>query len=245
MTTELAVLEPETFTQKDLAVYREPNEVLAEAKKAANALVEVISKKKNPVKFNGEQYLEFEDWQTLGKFYGLAVKITATEPVNLDGVVGFLAKASVVHIPTGQEISAAEAMCLNDERNWRGKPLFQLRSMAQTRAGSKAFRNVLAWVVVLAGYRPTPSEEMSPQEEDGKHEVLKPTEKQMRLLYIKMKENGWLGQTDGKLILEGREALGKLWGYTSSKDITAAHFQSVLEYFSVPLQDRTETVGVE
>jgi len=33
--------------------------------------------------------------------------------------------------------------------------------MAQTRAGAKAFRNRLAWVVVLAGYRPTPAEEMT------------------------------------------------------------------------------------
>ena len=32
--------------------------------------------------------------------------------------------------------------------------------MAQTRAGAKALRNALAWVVVLAGYRPTPAEEL-------------------------------------------------------------------------------------
>jgi len=32
--------------------------------------------------------------------------------------------------------------------------------MAQTRACAKALRNVLAWVVVLAGYRATPAEEM-------------------------------------------------------------------------------------
>lgn len=39
-------------------------------------------------------------------------------------------------------------------------PLFQLKSMAQTRACAKVLRNVLAWVVVLAGYRPTPAEEL-------------------------------------------------------------------------------------
>lgn len=50
---------------------------------------------------------------------------------------------------------------MQDEPNWRGKPLFQLKSMAQTRACAKALRNVLAWVVVLAGYAPTPSEEMT------------------------------------------------------------------------------------
>jgi hypothetical protein len=39
-------------------------------------------------------------------------------------------------------------------------PWFQLASMAQTRAGAKALRNAFAWVVVLAGYQPTPAEEM-------------------------------------------------------------------------------------
>ena len=47
-----------------------------------------------------------------------------------------------------------------DEKNWKGKPWFQLASMAQTRAGAKALRNLLARVVVLAGYNPTPAEEM-------------------------------------------------------------------------------------
>src|SRR5262249_19610449 len=39
-------------------------------------------------------------------------------------------------------------------------PTFQLRSMAQTRAASKAFRLALSSVVVLADYAPTPAEEM-------------------------------------------------------------------------------------
>lgn len=39
-------------------------------------------------------------------------------------------------------------------------PLFQLRSMAQTRAGGKAFRHAFSWVVVLAGYKATPAEEL-------------------------------------------------------------------------------------
>jgi hypothetical protein len=37
--------------------------------------------------------------------------------------------------------------------------------MAQTRACAKALRNVLAWVVVLAGYAPTPAEEMESGEQ--------------------------------------------------------------------------------
>jgi hypothetical protein len=51
-------------------------------------------------------------------------------------------------------------MCLDDEAKWTTSRSFQLRSMAQTRAQAKALRNVLAWVVVMAGYQPTPAEEM-------------------------------------------------------------------------------------
>jgi hypothetical protein len=58
-------------------------------------------------------------------------------------------------------ISAAEAQCTVEEANWKNKELWQLRSMAQTRACAKALRNVLAWIVVLAGYSPTPAEEMN------------------------------------------------------------------------------------
>lgn len=193
----------------EMSISRPPEVVLEEAKKAAKALKDVISKKEKPVIFNGEQYLEFEDWQTVGKFYGITVKVLSTTPVDFGGVFGFEARAVAIHVPTGREISAADAMCLNDEEKWSSRPkyewqyvrkstgkaapgepakddmvwekggdgknrpkkervlvgedkvpLFQLRSMAQTRACAKAYRNVLAWVVVLAGYRPTPAEEM-------------------------------------------------------------------------------------
>ncbi len=155
MSNELEVYEG----MKDMVVARPPELVLAEAKKAATALKDVVATKHNPVVFNGEQYLEFEDWQTVGRFYGVTAKIITTEFVDFGDAKGFLAKAVAIRTD-GMEVSAAEAMCLNDEGNWKSKPLFQLRSMAQTRACAKALRNVLAWVVVLAGYRPTPAEEM-------------------------------------------------------------------------------------
>lgn len=157
MGEELAVYQPEVH--EGLTITRAPEIVLAEAKKAAAALGDVIRGKAKPVIFNGEQYLEFEDWQTVARFYGVTAKVVGTSPVTFGDVIGFEARAVVVR-NDGAEISAADSMCLNDEPNWKQKPLFQLRSMAQTRACAKALRNVLAWVVVLAGYRPTPAEEM-------------------------------------------------------------------------------------
>ena len=151
----------------ELGLSRAPEVVLGEARKAAQALQEVLHGKKNPVKFNGEQYLEFEDWQTVGRFYGITAKIVSTQYVQFGEVSGFEARAEAVMVSSGQVISAADAMCLNDEKNWSSKPMFQLRSMAQTRACAKSLRNVLAWVVVLAGYKPTPAEEMQNMETAG------------------------------------------------------------------------------
>lgn len=152
----LAVMPPPA----QMIVSRPPDIVLAEATEAAKALKAVIDAKPKKVIFNGNIYLEFEDWQTVAKFYGATVKVTETKFVEYGEVKGFEAKAVVLNVSTGMEISGAEAMCLNDEGNWKKKPLFQLKSMAQTRASAKALRNVFAWVVVLAGYKPTPAEEM-------------------------------------------------------------------------------------
>lgn len=184
---------------ENISLSRPPEMVLAEAQQAAQSLVKVIGMKPNPVKFNGETYLEFEDWQTVAKFYGCTSKVESTTFVEFGDVKGFEASAVVLD-RLGNEIGRAESMCLNDEDNWGAvpkyewqdaldeagkkiydktlfngkggykrnkvevgrvpKPLFQLRSMAQTRACAKALRQVFSWVVVLAGYNPTPAEEI-------------------------------------------------------------------------------------
>jgi hypothetical protein len=152
---------PATGEVVDLVPDVTPDATLASAQRAAKALQEVVSKKTKPVKFNGEQYLEFEDWQTVGRFYNVTAEIEWSRFVEFGDAKGFEARAIARNTVSGQVVSAAEAMCLGDEPNWKAKPLFQLRSMAQTRACAKALRNVLAWVVVLAGYRPTPAEEIA------------------------------------------------------------------------------------
>lgn len=168
MSTEaLVIAEPKDA----LAINRHPDIVLDEAKRAADAIAKVIEGKPKKVTFNGKTYLQFEDWQTVGRFYGVTALGTSTKYVEFgegeEKVIGFEARADALLVGTNQVISSAEAMCLNDEKNWAGKPLFQLKSMAQTRAAAKALRNVLAWVVVLAGYSPTPAEEMTGDEEQS------------------------------------------------------------------------------
>lgn len=206
--TDTALMPRDAEWPSSLAVTRAPQVVLREAHEAAAALKDVIDKKPKKLVFNDQTYLEFEDWQTVGRFYGIAPRIVSTRYVEFGEAKGWEASAEAVHVESGKVISSAESMCLNDEEKWRSKPkyayvyhkksggtsvddpgkdeliweqgtdgkrrpkkermlvgneavpLFQLRSMAQTRAGAKALRNALAWVVVLAGYQPTPAEEL-------------------------------------------------------------------------------------
>ena len=184
---------------ESLTVARDPEQVLADAQKAAAALMKVVNGKKKQIVFNNETYLESGDWQTVAKFYGVTAKVESTKYVTYGEASGFEAAAVALDC-NGRVVSRGEAMCLNDEENWgmrtkyewreeldsngkmiweyneaKGKnlprrkkvsvgsaltPLFQLRSMAQTRACGKALSNLFKWVVVLAGYKPTPAEEM-------------------------------------------------------------------------------------
>lgn len=131
---------------------------------AVTYLMKLLDKKQHKVMINGKRHIEFDDWIILGNYYGITVKSEDAEPVEVFGVKGAKARASVIRIEDGVNIGGAVAYCMGDERNWRGKPWFQIASMAQTRAGSKALANVLRGFVALKGISGTPAEEMTGNE---------------------------------------------------------------------------------
>jgi len=139
----------------------DPESDLISGGKAADALVKIVRKAGLARKFGGEkEHLFYEAWQSLAKFYGCTVRTHDAEAVEIDGIKGAKAKADIVDDATGLTVGGADAYCMRDEPNWAKKPLFQLMSMAQTRAGSKACRNKWAFVPALAGFATTPAEEM-------------------------------------------------------------------------------------
>ena len=164
-------LVPTDTKRKEIVLEGDPDEQLAFAAKAARALMSVVSQKAKPVMIRGEQYIEFGDWQVLGRFYGATVAVEWTKSLiqmtgpGKDLVTGYEARAVVYR--NGEIISAAEAMCLRDERNWKDRDEFMLKSMAQTRASAKALRNAFGWVAELAGYKSTPAEEMEGIQRDA------------------------------------------------------------------------------
>lgn len=143
--------------KKELILEGDPQAQLAFAKKAAGALMMWVKQKPKKVLIRGEQYLEFGDWQIIGRFYGATVGVEWTKPIDK----GYEARAVVMR--DGVVISSAEAMCTRSERNWKDRDEFMLKSMAQTRASAKALRQAFGWVAELAGMKSTPAEEMGEQ----------------------------------------------------------------------------------
>jgi hypothetical protein len=151
----------------------DPVEVLERATRVATALKGVIDKQGLAVRIKGREHVLVEGWQVCGTMLGVVPVIEWTRRVE----GGWEARCEARTV-SGQVIGAGEMMCTKSEgRPWDQRPDFALRSMAQTRATSKALSGPLRFIVKLAGYEATPAEEM-PQE--GAHAVPGASEKQLK-----------------------------------------------------------------
>lgn len=153
--TDLATLEQSAPTP---AQY---NQALSAAHEKAKLLSGIVEAQKLYTPIGSSKHLRFEAWITLAQGYGYDADIEWTRPIESGG---WEARA-VVRNSRGEVVGHAESECgTRGDSTWLDRPSFQQRSMAQTRALSKALASKLRWVVVLAGYNPTPFEEMASSE---------------------------------------------------------------------------------
>lgn len=132
-----------------------PNEIVARAGETANALIAVVRKKKLMVNIQGREYPRVEAWTLCGTMLGVfPVCVWSRKLEN-----GWEARVEARTL-AGQLVGAAEAQCTRSEKTWANRDEYALRSMAQTRATSKALRQPLGFVMVMAGLEATPAEEM-------------------------------------------------------------------------------------
>ena len=138
-----------------------PQQVVDQATKMAEVLQKVINDQELFSTIQGKKYVQVEGWTTLGAMLGVFPFIEWSRLVVDSGgaAMGWEARC-VVKRPDGAVIGAAEDQCMRGETKWAKSDDYALRSMAQTRATSKAMRLPLAWVMTLAGYAATPYEEM-------------------------------------------------------------------------------------
>jgi hypothetical protein len=157
MSTELARYEDNQISPKDF------DAAVAEARAKAEILKKLVDKQGLSKTFRGgsKPHLFVEAWMTIGKAYSQTVGTGEVRIIENDGVVTGASATAWVYDQSGTIIGRAEGLCMKDEPNWKNSPTYALAGMAQTRAASRALRQVLGWVVVLAGYSSTPADEMT------------------------------------------------------------------------------------
>ena len=134
-----------------------PAELVRRATEAADVLAKVIEDKKLYSSIQGKRYVRVEGWTTLAVMLGCLPR-EATVVRREDGT--YEATVELCRMSDGVVLTRASAECGMDETKWAKGPDYARRSMAATRATSKACRLAFSWVMVLAGFQPTPAEEM-------------------------------------------------------------------------------------
>ena len=131
----------------------------------AQKLMDVVESRKMATTIQGKKYLQVEGWQVVGELCGVTPIVEWTRPwLEADKKIGYEARVNIVD-REGRIVSSGESSCGFDAFPCRGKQGSEqekaARSAAQTWAASRAYRNKFGFVAKLAGYEPTPSEEMS------------------------------------------------------------------------------------
>ncbi len=169
MTTDLEVYEapqpPATLFGTD-----DPGAVVAAATAAAKPLAEVVDRQRLYATISGRKHVRVEGWSLLGSMLGVFPVTVWTR--KLDN--GWEARVEA-RTKNGEIVGAAEAQCDRSERMWANRDEYALRSMAQTRATSKALRQPLGFVMTLAGFDATPAEEM-PREAAHQPDIIEAAE---------------------------------------------------------------------
>jgi hypothetical protein len=158
MSTDLAVSEivdVESHVPANLFGTTDPVAVVEQSSKIASALSDVLKQKGLAKKISGREFVLVEGWTLLGTMLGVFPVVEWTRKLE----DGWEARVEARTLG-GQVVGAAEAECLRSEKSWAKRDDYALRSMAQTRAMSKALRGPLGFIVQLAGFSPTPAEEM-------------------------------------------------------------------------------------
>lgn len=129
-----------------------------EAVAMAVMLKNIVIQQKLFVNIKGKNYAVVDAWQLAGFLTGMSVMVEEPKNLSTDKEVKYSATAKVMQ--GDKVVSIGYAVCSNKEVIKKGFDEYAILSMAQTRAIGKAYRNKIGFIMKLAGFQSTPSEEM-------------------------------------------------------------------------------------
>jgi|GEM_PF-5570804 len=162
-TVEAAVESKQIQHRVDLGMLKAstPLNFVENSAAVATELKKMIEAQGLSINIKGRNFVKCEGWTTLAAMLGALPREVET---TREGKA-FISTVEFVRISDGLVLTRASAQCGGDEKLWDDRGDFARRSMSQTRATSKAARLAFSWVMVLAGYEPTPAEEMIAEED--------------------------------------------------------------------------------
>jgi hypothetical protein len=179
-----------------------------------------------------------DGWLCIGRLTGVSTTVVWERPLRDDdgnvlrdtegrphGWEAFIE----VHDRAGRKVADAASQCARDEKNWKGRDDYALRSMAQTRATGKALRAALGFIAVMAGFESTPAEEMPNVEPAARARPKKISDAQRKRLFAIATEHNVPDEKVKEIVL-------LTGGVESTKDLTVERYDLVIE--AIELQDQ-------
>ena len=109
---------------------------------------------------SGKNYAHVDGWAYAGGLMGIFPKVIKVENLSVDKEIKWKADVELIRVKDDKIVGFGTAICSNVEGKKKGFDEYAVLSMAQTRAIGKAYRNLVGWVMQLAGMESTPAEEM-------------------------------------------------------------------------------------
>jgi hypothetical protein len=145
----------------------DPVAVVERASTIATALADVIKRRSLYKHIGQSDHVFVEGWTLLGSMLGVFAEVEWSRPLE-DG----WESRAVARTLAGRTVGAAESMCSRSESKWKHSDDYAIRSMAQTRAVSKALRLPLGFIMELAGYSATPADEVPDKQPQAAERVI-------------------------------------------------------------------------
>jgi hypothetical protein len=158
----------------------------------------------------GKKYPKVEWWTTVGGSKGLFPYLVWCKKLDRPDEVAYEARVEVRNQVNQTAITAAEAICTDKEKNWKGRDEYAIKSMAQTRATAKAFRLGLSFLATMAGLEATPAEEVPRGGFDGRPKFKAENTKQPKEKTKSNRFKAWLEAKNNENPIDTLEALSNL-----------------------------------
>jgi hypothetical protein len=192
--------------------------------KTAKKLQDFVDKQQLSIEIVGKRYVLMEGWQFVAALDNVIPKVVKVE--NLSGdYEEFLPNGQTikrkeikwlveveVYDKNGNVVSKGFGLASSKEAKRRGQDEYAILSMAQTRAIAKALRNRYGWLMKLAGYEPTPAEEMEGIKEQVREEKIVKDSVEKIIERIKRENTIY-----GIKMLEEKIKKPKIWNYLTEE----------------------------